>query len=70
MEAAVAVDFRHRDQANMPFEPEAFDFLLCRAAFKNFSRSVRALEEMYRVLKPVGRAHIIDLRKDASNESV
>jgi ubiquinone/menaquinone biosynthesis C-methylase UbiE len=54
----------------MPFEPESFDFLLCRAAFKNFSRPVRALEEMYRVLKPGGRALIIDLRKDASRESV
>jgi ubiquinone/menaquinone biosynthesis C-methylase UbiE len=54
----------------MPFEPESFDFLFCRAAFKNFSRPVRALEEMYRVLRPGGRAVIIDLRKDASKESV
>jgi ubiquinone/menaquinone biosynthesis C-methylase UbiE len=70
MQAGVEVDFQHGDAANMSFEPESFDFLLCRAAFKNFSRPVRALEEMYRVLKPGGRALIIDLRKDASNESV
>lgn len=70
MEAGVEVDFRQGDAANMPFEAETFDFLLCRAAFKNFSRPVQALEEMYRVLRPGGRALIIDLRKDASKESV
>jgi ubiquinone/menaquinone biosynthesis C-methylase UbiE len=70
MAAGVDVDFRRGDAANMPFEPESFDFLLCRAAFKNFTRPVRALEEMYRVLKPGGHALIIDLRKDASKESV
>jgi ubiquinone/menaquinone biosynthesis C-methylase UbiE len=70
MEAGVEVDFRQGDAANMPFEPGSFDFLICRAAFKNFTRPVRALEEMHRVLKPGGRALIIDLRKDASKESV
>jgi ubiquinone/menaquinone biosynthesis C-methylase UbiE len=69
-EAGVDVDFRQGDVANMPFEPESFDFLVCRAAFKNFTRPVRALEEMHRVLEPGGRALIIDLRKDASRESV
>jgi ubiquinone/menaquinone biosynthesis C-methylase UbiE len=54
----------------MPFENESFDFVLCRAAFKNFSQPLRSLEEMYRVLKPGGRALIIDLRKDASKKSV
>jgi len=69
-EAGVDADFRQGNAASMPFETESFDFLLCRAAFKNFSQPVRALEEMYRVLKPGGRALIIDLRKDASVESV
>ena len=69
-EAGVDADFRQGNAASMPFETESFDFLLCRAAFKNFSQPVRALEEMYRVLKPGGRALIIDLRKDASAESV
>lgn len=54
----------------MPFEDQSFVFLLCRAAFKNFSQPLRALEEMYRVLKPGGRAVIIDLRKDAPKQSV
>ncbi len=50
----------------MPFESETFDFLLCRAAFKNFTEPLQALREMCRVLKPGGRALIIDLRRDTS----
>ena len=69
-EAGVKVDFRQGDAANMPFEDESFDFLLCRAAFKNFTQPLRALQEMHRVLKPGGRALVIDLRKDASKESI
>ncbi len=69
-QTGVNVDFREGNAANMPFENESFDFLLCRAAFKNFAQPVRALQEMYRVLKPGGRALIIDLRRDASQESV
>jgi len=69
-QAGVDVDFRQGNAAAMPFEHRSFDFLLCRAAFKNFSQPVRALQEMYRVLKPGGRALIIDLRSDAPRESV
>lgn len=69
-EAGVGVDFRLGDAAKMPFPDRSFDFLLCRAAFKNFSRPADALQEMYRVLKPGGRALIIDLRADASIESI
>lgn len=68
--AGVAVDFRLGNASGMPFQDESFDFILCRAAFKNFTEPVRALEEMYRVLKPGGKALIIDLRRDASKESV
>jgi ubiquinone/menaquinone biosynthesis C-methylase UbiE len=69
-EIASRVDFRQGNAAAMPFADESFDFLLCRAAFKNFSQPVQALQEMYRVLKPGGRALIIDLRRDASRDSV
>ena len=68
--AGVDVDFRQGNAANLPFAGKSFDFLLCRAAFKNFTEPVRALQEMYRVLKPGGRALIIDLRSDASPESI
>ena len=69
-EAKVEVDFRQGDASHMFFADETFDFLLCRAAFKNFSDPVGALREMFRVLKPGGRAVIIDLRRDASQKSV
>jgi ubiquinone/menaquinone biosynthesis C-methylase UbiE len=69
-QAGVRVDFREGNASAMPFADETFDFLLCRAAFKNFSEPGRALEEMYRVLKPGGQAMIIDLRRDASINSI
>jgi ubiquinone/menaquinone biosynthesis C-methylase UbiE len=68
--AGVGVDFLRGNASRMPFKDESFDFLLCRAAFKNFSEPKLALEEMYRVLKPGGQALIIDLRRDASMESI
>lgn len=61
-----AVDFQHGNASAMPCADGAFDLVLCRAAFKNFSEPEQALNEMFRVLKPDGRAIIIDLRKDAS----
>jgi ubiquinone/menaquinone biosynthesis C-methylase UbiE len=69
-EAGVHVEFRQGNASSMPFAQDTFDFLVCRAAFKNFAQPVRALREMCRVLKPGGRCLIIDLRKDASIESI
>lgn len=66
----VQVDFRRGSASDMPFPNETFDFVLCRAAFKNFTEPVRALEEMHRTLRPGGRALIIDLRRDAPVKSI
>jgi len=68
--AGVAVTFEHGDAAAMPFDDGSFDFVVCRAAFKNFTEPVRALTEMHRVLVPGGRALILDLRPDASPEAI
>ena len=38
----------------------------CQAAFKNFSEPVKAIAEMYRVLRPGGVSVISDLRREAS----
>jgi ubiquinone/menaquinone biosynthesis C-methylase UbiE len=64
-EAGVEIDFRQGDAADLPFEDASFDFVVCTAAFKNFTRPARALGEMYRVLRPGGKALVIDLRHDA-----
>lgn len=66
----VEVDFREGNASQMPFAESSFDFLLCRAAFKNFSDPVGALREMRRVLKPGGRALLIDLRKDVNKKAL
>ena len=50
--AGVQVAFQLGNAAAMPFDSDSFDLIVCRAAFKNFSEPVRALTEMYRVLKP------------------
>jgi ubiquinone/menaquinone biosynthesis C-methylase UbiE len=63
--AGVEVEFRQGNASSMPFDSGSFDFIYCRAAFKNFSEPIRAINEMHRVLKPGGTAVIVDLRKDA-----
>ena len=69
-EAGVDVEFKLGDAANMPFGEGIFDLTFCQAAFKNFSRPVKAIEEMYRVLKPGGVAVILDMRHDAPEEAM
>jgi len=68
--ADVEVNFREGDAAALPFAADVFDFIVCRAAFKNFSDPIGALREMHRVLRPGGRALIIDMRRDASGKSI
>jgi ubiquinone/menaquinone biosynthesis C-methylase UbiE len=69
-EAGVAIDFRDGNASNMPLDADLFDLIICRSAFKNFAEPIQALQEMYRVLKPGGKALIIDLRRDASRGEV
>jgi ubiquinone/menaquinone biosynthesis C-methylase UbiE len=69
-DAGVAVTFEQGNASAMPFAADTFDFIVCRAAFKNFSEPVQALTEMHRVLKPSGKALILDLRPDASSEAI
>ncbi len=64
--ARVKIDFRNGNASRMPFGEGSFDFVVCRAAFKNFSEPMKAIEEMHRVLRPGGKGVIIDLRRDAS----
>jgi ubiquinone/menaquinone biosynthesis C-methylase UbiE len=70
LKAGVEVIFREGNASSMPFESDTFDFVCCRAAFKNFSEPVQALHEMHRVLKPGGQVLIHDLRRDAAPDAI
>ena len=69
-EADLQIDFREGNASAMPFKDNTFDFTFCQAAFKNFSQPVKAIAEMYRVLRPGGMSVIADLRRDASPEEI
>lgn len=69
-ESSADVEFRQGNASAMPFDAGTFDFVFCRAAFKNFSQPLEAINEMHRVLRPGGRALIVDLRKDVSMEEI
>ena len=68
--AGVHPTFRHGDASRMPFPDATFDLVVCQAAFKNFSRPKSAVNEMYRVLRPGGRAWIQDMRRDATDSAI
>jgi len=54
----------------MPFADAAFDCVVCRAAFQNFSQPEKTLGEMRRVLKVGGTAVLIELRRDISSRAL
>jgi ubiquinone/menaquinone biosynthesis C-methylase UbiE len=62
----VNVCFDLGNAAALPIKDASVDFVVCRAAFKNFTEPGKALAEMRRVLRPGGRALLIDMRRDAS----
>ena len=68
--AGVDIAFDEGDAADLPLPSDGFDLIVCCAAFKNFTRPLDALDEMYRVLKPGGTALIVDLRKDFSPQEI
>ena len=68
--AGMAIDFRHGDASDTALDADTFDFVVCRAAFKNFANPLGALREMHRVLKAGGEALIIDMRRDATDAAI
>jgi len=60
----INVRFELGNASALPVESNSVDFVVCRAAFKNFSEPVKALAEMRRVVRPGGTALVIDLRRD------
>ncbi|WP_067137801.1 class I SAM-dependent methyltransferase [Microtetraspora malaysiensis] len=68
--AGVSVRIEQGDAADLPFDDASFDLVVCQAAFKNFGRPVRAMDEMHRVLRGGGTAVIHDLNRDASGADI
>jgi ubiquinone/menaquinone biosynthesis C-methylase UbiE len=66
----VQAQFELGNAAALPVEDGSVDFVVCRAAFKNFSEPVKALAEMRRVLRPGGTALLIDMRRDVKVEEL
>jgi ubiquinone/menaquinone biosynthesis C-methylase UbiE len=69
-DAGLKIDFREGNASAIPLPDDTFDFTFCQAAFKNFSEPVKAISEMYRVLRPGGLSLISDLRRDAPAEEI
>ena len=70
IEAGVEVDFQAGNAAAIPQSESSFDFLVCMAAFKNFSEPQKAMNEMHRVLKQGGTALIIDMNRENTNADI
>jgi len=66
----VRVDFRHGDVADLPFDSDIYDLVVCQAAFKNFVNPVTALDEIHRVLRPGGVAVIQDMNRGATADDI
>jgi ubiquinone/menaquinone biosynthesis C-methylase UbiE len=66
----VQAQFEVGNAAALPLEDGVVDFVVCRAAFKNFTEPVKALSEMRRVLRPGGTALLIDMRRDVKVEEL
>lgn len=68
--ARVKVDFCQGNVSQIPLKDNEIDFIVCSAAFKNFSKPQKALSEMYRVLKSGGTALIIDMNGNAAKSDI
>jgi len=69
-EKYVAVNFFVGNASNMPFAEEQFDFVICNAAFNYFSEPLCVLNEIHRVLRMGGKALVIDMRNDITDEEI
>jgi ubiquinone/menaquinone biosynthesis C-methylase UbiE len=62
------VAFRSGDAEHLPFDDASFDGVVTRLAIHHFANPQRALDQMFRVLRPGGTAVIVDV-VSSENES-
>jgi ubiquinone/menaquinone biosynthesis C-methylase UbiE len=58
------VDFQVADAELLPYADASFNAVMCTHSFHHYSDPVRALGEIYRVMKPHGRLVILDSNRD------
>ncbi|HSP83470.1 MAG TPA: methyltransferase domain-containing protein [Gillisia sp.] len=56
------------DICNLPFEDDSYDFILCNHVLEHIPDDTKAMQELYRVLKPGGTA-ILQIPQDLSRET-
>jgi SAM-dependent methyltransferase len=56
------------DICDLPFEDNSFDFILCNHVLEHISDDKKAMEELYRILKPGGTG-IFQIPQDLSRET-
>jgi SAM-dependent methyltransferase len=56
------------DICDLPFEDNSFDFILCNHVLEHIPDDTKAMEELYRILKPGGTA-ILQIPQDLSREN-
>jgi ubiquinone/menaquinone biosynthesis C-methylase UbiE len=54
------LEFVHGSGESIPFPENHFDIVCCSNNMKFFPQKVRAIDEMYRVLKPGGHCYILE----------
>ena len=55
------------DICDLPFKTESFDFILCNHVLEHIPDDLKAMEELYRILKPGGTA-ILQIPQDLDRE--
>lgn len=60
------VEFKVGDAENIPYDDAQFDAVMCSSSFHHYPHPVKALREFRRILKPGGRAYILDTCRDGS----
>ena len=55
------------DICNLPFEDNAYDVILCNHVLEHIPNDIKAMQELYRVLKPGGMA-VLQIPQDLNRE--
>ena len=55
------------DICNLPFEADSFDFILCNHVLEHIPDDTKAMQELYRILKPGGTA-ILQIPQDLNRQ--